>query len=132
MALSLDAFSEDSKFSLALGLGNSHFQLNKANIVADYGSLSGASTFTDSSTAFSIVGGLQLDQYLSLETDILIAGDISAREAGQTIKLFNVNSTMSLGEAYVETWARIINTSISSFIKTDNFISFSKLLGFSI
>jgi hypothetical protein len=47
-------------------------------------------------------------------------------------KLFNVNSTMSLGEAYVETWARIINTSISSFIKTENYISFSKLLGFSI
>ena len=47
-------------------------------------------------------------------------------------KLFNVNSTMSLGEAYVETWARIINTSISSFIKTENFISFSKLLDFSI
>ena len=47
-------------------------------------------------------------------------------------KLFNVNSTMSLGEAYVETWARIMNTSVSSFIKTENYISFSKLLGFSI
>jgi hypothetical protein len=60
-------------------------------------------------------------------------GTLNIKGASDDVKkLFNVNSTMSLGEAYVETWARIMNTSISSFIKTENYISFSKLLGFSI
>jgi hypothetical protein len=92
MFLSLDAIAQDSYYYLGLGLGNSNFQLNQSNIVADYASLTGASSFTDSATAFSLFGGMQLDQYVSLEMDILTAGDISAKQAGQTIKLFDVST----------------------------------------
>ena len=48
--------------------------------------------FNDSATAFSLYSAMQLDEYLSLETDLLIAGDITARESGPAIKLFDVSS----------------------------------------
>ena len=47
-------------------------------------------------------------------------------------KLFSVNSTMSLGEAYVEAWARILNASFASFLKSDNYNEFSDMLNFSL
>lgn len=47
-------------------------------------------------------------------------------------KLFNVASTMSLGEAYVETWARVLNASVASFVRSEDYPEFSDLLRFSL
>jgi hypothetical protein len=89
---SLDANAAEGKYSLGLGLGKSQFDLNESNIVANYSSLTSSSTFTDSSTAFTFFGGIQLDPYLSLEMDFLAAGDIVASDAGQQYKLFDVST----------------------------------------
>ena len=99
VTLSLDAFAQDSYFLLGLGVGNSQFQLNEANIISDFSGLSSASTFTDDSTAFSFFGGMQLDEYLAIEMDFLASGDIVATEAGQNIKLFDV-STLAFTVAF--------------------------------
>jgi hypothetical protein len=99
--LSFQAAAEAGRFSVSVGIGKSNFQLNEANIVASYGApLTGSSEFDNSATAFSLYGAMRLDEYLTLETDLLIAGDITATEAGQAFKLFDVSSlavTLALG-----------------------------------
>ena len=87
-----DARAEEGKFSWGLGVGNSQFELNKAELVASNTALTGATSFEDSSTAFNLFGGMRLDQYLSLELDLLFAGDVVARDAGRSFKLFDVSS----------------------------------------
>lgn len=47
-------------------------------------------------------------------------------------KLYDVESTMSLGEAYVETWARLLNASTASFIRSKNYKKFSENLCMSL
>ena len=86
------AAAEYDQFSVSVGVGNTQFQLNQPGIVNSYIGLSGSSEFNDSATAFSLYGAMQLDEYLSLETDLLIAGDITVRESGQVYKLFDVSS----------------------------------------
>lgn len=83
--------AEYNLFSVSVGIGNSNFQLNQPGIVTSYG-LSGSNEFNDSATAFSLYGAMQFDEYLSLEADLLIAGDITVVELGQVIKLFDVSS----------------------------------------
>ena len=101
--LSINSAAAYGPFYLSLGVGNSDFQLNEAGIVASSSALSTSSEFNDSSTAFSLYGAMQLDQYLSLEADLLIAGDITAIEAGQVIKLFDVTTlalTLALSKQF--------------------------------
>jgi len=91
--------AEYNLFSVSVGIGNSKFQLNQPGIVTSYG-LSGSNEFNDSATAFSLYGAMQLDEYLTLESDLLIAGDVTVTEGGQTFKLFDVSSlaiTLALG-----------------------------------
>jgi len=99
--LSIQAAAQEAPFSVSVGIGNSSFQLNEANIVTSYGPpLNSFSTFDDSATAFSLYGAMRLDEYLTLETDLLIAGDVTVSEGGQTFKLFDVSSlavTLALG-----------------------------------
>jgi len=76
---------------VSVGVFNSQFQLNPPGIVTSYG-LSGSNDFNHIATAFSLYGAMQLDEYLSLEADLLIAGDITTREPGQVAKLFDVGS----------------------------------------
>ena len=95
MVLSLPTYADNSYYYLGLGIGNSQFDLNKSNIIADDSRLGSGSSFTDDSTAFDFFGGIQLDQYLSLEADILLAGDITATDAGRKFKLFDT-STLAL------------------------------------
>lgn len=92
LILSLNTSASNHSYYLGLGLGQSSFQLNESNIVADYASLSSASKFTDSASAFSFYGGIPLDEYLSLEFDFVLSGDISAREGSQKFKLFDVST----------------------------------------
>jgi len=90
--LSADAIADDIRYIWGLGLGSSQFQLNKSELVASYSGLTSASTFIDSSTSFNAFGGLKFDQYLALEMDLILSGDIVAREAGRSLKLFDVSS----------------------------------------
>lgn len=92
MVVCADLPAQDYRFSLAPGIGNSQFKLNESNLIADFTGLTGASSFNDSATAFGLMGGMRLDEYLSLEVDFLISGDISAREGGRTFKLFDVST----------------------------------------
>jgi len=100
--LPVQAVAEEARFSFSVGIGDSSFQLNQAGIVASYGApLTNSSEFNDSATAFSLYGAMRLDEYLTLETDLLIAGDVTATEAGQAFKLFDVSSlavTLALGK----------------------------------
>ena len=89
---SVNAVAGDGRYFIATGLGNSQFQLNEADIVASYSSLTGTSMFNESTTSFNLLGGIQLDEYLSLEAELLSAGDITARDAGQAFKLFDVSA----------------------------------------
>lgn len=103
--LSINSAAAYGPFYLSLGIGNSDFDLNEAGIVASYSALSNSSEFNDSSTAFSLYGAMQLDEYLSLEADLLIAGDVTAIEAGQVIKLFDVTTlavTLALSRQFGE------------------------------
>ena len=93
--LSNKSFAQEFRWALAPAIGQSSFNLNEANIIADYGSLSSSSSFVDNPTSFGILGGVQLDEYLSVELDLLMAGDISANEGGRRFKLFDV-STLAL------------------------------------
>ena len=106
MWLPVSAAAESDLYLLSLGIGNSNFQLNQPGIVASYSPpLTGSSTFNDSATAFSFYGAKRLDEYLTLEADLLISGDITATEAGQLIKLFDVSSlaiTLALGKQFGE------------------------------
>ncbi len=92
LVLSLNSFAGNGGYYLGLGLGQSSFQLNESNISANYDNLSDTSTFTSSSSAFSIFGGMPLDEYLSIELDLVSSGDISATQGNQKIKLFDVDT----------------------------------------
>ena len=92
LVISVNAHAEYNGYYLGLGLGQSSFQLNESNIVTDYVQLSSASSFTDSASSFNFYGGIPFDEYLSLEFDIVLSGDIAAREGNQKIKLFDVST----------------------------------------
>lgn len=67
--------AESGLYLLGLGIGNSNFHLNQSGIVANFSPpLTGSSTFNDSATAFSFYGAKRLDEYLTLEADLLISG----------------------------------------------------------
>ncbi|MBC8209759.1 MAG: outer membrane beta-barrel protein [Gammaproteobacteria bacterium] len=91
-SLSANAMADDVRYTWGLGLGSSQFQLNKSELVASYSGLSNASTFIDSSTSFNAFGGVRFDQYLALELDLMSSGDIVAREAGRSLKLFDIST----------------------------------------
>ncbi len=95
MLLPLGALAQEGRFSLAVGLGNSQFDLNEPGLVSNYSTVTSASSFSDSVTSFSFFVGYQLDQYLSLESEFVSVGDVTATEAGLTSKLFDV-STLSI------------------------------------
>ncbi|MEE8365860.1 MAG: hypothetical protein V3R76_08740 [Gammaproteobacteria bacterium] len=78
----LGALAQEGHFSLAVGLGNSQFDLNEPGLVSNYNTVTSTSSFSDSVTSFSFFVGYQLDQYLSLESEFVSAGDITATEAG--------------------------------------------------
>lgn len=90
--LSLNSNAANAAYYLGLGLGQSSFQLNQANIVADYGNLDSSSTFTNSASSFNFYGGIPLDEYLSLEFDFVSSGDISTTEGNQKFKLFDAST----------------------------------------
>lgn len=92
MVISLSTYAANDNYYLGVGLGHSSFELNESNIVADYVRLSNPNNFTDSASAFSFYGGMPVDEYLSLEFDFVLSGDIAARESGRTIKLFDVST----------------------------------------
>jgi len=105
MVLSINSAVAYGPFYLSLGVGNSNFQLNEAGIVASFSALTSSSEINDSATAFSLYGAMQMDEFLSLEADLLIAGDITATEAGQVIKLFDVTTlalTLALSKQFGE------------------------------
>jgi len=83
--------ADEPGFSFGLGIGRAQFDLNEPNLVNGYSQLSGNTTFTDDATAFNLFGGMQLDQYLSLEMALTLAGNITAKESNNTIKLFSVS-----------------------------------------
>lgn len=87
-----NAAEEDGRYFIGVGLGGSQFQLNQAEIVASYSPLTNIRIFNESATAFNIFGGIRLDEYLSLESELVSAGDITVRDAGRTYKLFNANT----------------------------------------
>ncbi|MFV2032588.1 MAG: outer membrane beta-barrel protein [Gammaproteobacteria bacterium] len=95
MLLPLGALAQEGRFSLAVGLGNSQFDLNEPGLVSNFSTVTSASSFSDSVTSFSFFVGYQLDQYLSLESEFVSVGDVTATEAGLTSKLFDV-STLSI------------------------------------
>lgn len=105
MALCINSAAAYGPYYLSLGVGNSDFQLNEAGIDASYSAVTSSSEFDDSATAFSLYGAMQMDEYLSLEADLLLAGDITATEAGQVIKLFDVTTlalTLALSKQFGE------------------------------
>lgn len=79
-------------FYLGLGIGHSSFDFNNSNIVSDFRQLSDAGTISDDATTFDFYGGIPLDEFLSLEFDLVLAGDVTAREAGRSSKLFDVST----------------------------------------
>lgn len=79
-------------YNLGIGIGSSNFQLNEAGIISGLGNASNNSSFTDSATSFTFFGGIQLDQHLSVDMDLLLLGDITATENGIKTKLFDVSS----------------------------------------
>ncbi|MCH7880371.1 MAG: outer membrane beta-barrel protein [Proteobacteria bacterium] len=87
----LGALAQEGHFSLAVGLGNSQFDLNEPGLVSNYTMLTSTSSFSDSVTSFSFFVGYQLDPYLSLESEFVSAGDVTATEAGLVSKLFDVS-----------------------------------------
>lgn len=92
IAISTNVFASNSSYYLGLGVGQSSFEFNDPNIIADYTQLSNASRIKDDATAFSFYGGIPFDEYLSLEFDFVLAGDISAKEANRNRKLFDVSA----------------------------------------
>lgn len=87
----LGALAQEGHFSLAVGLGNSQFDLNEPGLVSNYTMLTSTSSFSDSVTSFSFFVGYQLDPYFSLESEFVSAGDVTATEAGLVSKLFDVS-----------------------------------------
>lgn len=90
MPYRVDGF--DDRYSFGVGVGSTAFNLDEANIVANYVSLNDSATFTDNSTTFVIYGGIRLDEYMVIETDFLMQGDIAATQSGVKRKLFDVDT----------------------------------------
>ena len=90
--LPIETWAQEGQYSFALGIGNSQFDLNEAGLVSNYTTVSNTSTFSDSVTSISFFAGYQLDEYLSLESDLVLAGDVAATDAGLVSKLFDVSS----------------------------------------
>lgn len=82
--------SDDNSFTAGIGIGASQFQLNKPSLVSSYNQLSNSSSFSEDATAFSIFAGMTLDEYLSLEMDLILSGDVTAKEGNSSIKLFDI------------------------------------------
>ena len=99
LILSFPLQAQENNYYFGFGLGSSQFNLNKPNIIESNASLTQLSSFTDSSTSFSIFGGMPLDEYLSLEADFLFTGDITASDSSKKTKLFDV-STLALTVVY--------------------------------
>ncbi len=90
--ISSTALADNHFYILGLGIGSSSFALNEANIVADFGQVTNSSSFNDDSTSFSFFGGIPFDDYLSLEFDVVLAGDLTAKENNRSSKLFDVTT----------------------------------------
>lgn len=83
--------ASEGDFYFGLGVGKSQLQLNEPTLVNDY-ILQADSQFTDSTTVFSLYGGYQLDEYMSLEMDFTTGGDVTATSGTQSYKLFTTDS----------------------------------------
>jgi hypothetical protein len=88
---SADAIADEVKYVFGVSSGASQFQLNESELAANYAVLTHSSSYSDNPTASNLLAGMGLDQYLALELDLLSAGDIVAREAGRSFKLFDVS-----------------------------------------
>lgn len=91
-SLTFASLADNHFYYLGLGIGNSSFGLNEDNIIADFGGLSNDSRFNDDATSFSFFGGIPFDDYLSLEFDFVLAGDLTARDNNRSSKLFDVST----------------------------------------
>jgi len=80
------------RFSMAVGIGSSQFDLNEQGIISDYNSVTNSSTFSDSVTSFNLFLGYQLDEHLAIESELVTAGDVTARDGGISTKLFDVST----------------------------------------
>ena len=92
ITISTHSLASNPGYYLGIGVGQSSFDFNESNIIADYPQLSNASRIKDDATAFSFYGGIPFDEYLSLEFNFVLAGDISATEADLNRKLFDVST----------------------------------------
>ena len=106
-------YAGEGDFYFGLGVGKSQLQLNEPTLINDY-VLPSDSQFADSTTVFSLYGGFQLDEYMSLEMDFLTGGDVIATSSTtQSYKLFNTSSLA---------FTAMISTNIS-----DNISAFGRL-----
>ena len=85
ITISTNSFASKPSYYLGVGVGQSSFEFNEPNIIADYSQLTATSRIKDDATAFSFYGGIPFDEYLSLEF-------ISAKEANLNRKLFDVST----------------------------------------
>jgi hypothetical protein len=92
ITISTNSFASKPSYYLGVGVGQSSFEFNEPNIIADYSQLTATSRIKDDATAFSFYGGIPFDEYLSLEFDFVLTGDISAKEANLNRKLFDVST----------------------------------------
>jgi hypothetical protein len=102
---SLPVMALGQGYNAGIGLGSSSFQLNESGLISNFSSVTSASSFSDSSTTLTVFAGIQLDEYLSIDMDFLILGDITSTQGGVKTKLFDVSSlamTVGLSHALSE------------------------------
>ncbi len=109
---SLPVMAFGQGFRFGVGLGSSSFELNEPGLISKYSSVTTTSNITDSATALTIFGGIEFDEYLSLNTDLLILGDITSSQGGLKTKLFDVSSI-----AITADLSQPLSESITGFVR---------------
>jgi len=91
LTLSTHAAHAES-FSMSVEIGSASSQVNNNNIINKYTQLSASSDISSDTSTLFVSLGYELDKYLSIGSDLLISGSITAKESGLNYKLFSTDT----------------------------------------
>lgn len=91
LGLHLSAHAEE-QFTATIEIGSVSSNLNTSNVVSKFSSLSPSSSFDNQASALLFSFSYVLDEYLSIGSDFVTAGSVTASESGTSSKLFDTDT----------------------------------------
>lgn len=84
--------TQAESLTLSIDIGSAASAVNTNSIINRYPQLSPASTISSDTSTLNMSVGYVLDEYLSIGSDLIISGSITATESGIAYKLFSTNT----------------------------------------